>query len=127
MFLRQILSYVKSNCRKRKIVDEGCGKSREKFRGKFIDCVFLTISDLTNGSIINGSTISGPAITPCALKAPILVTIVGEPHRGKSLAAHKISRNLKWKGEAPKGLYFLFLSSNFLYLIVYFYLISLCR
>lgn len=26
MFIRQILSYVKSNCRKRKIVDEGCGK-----------------------------------------------------------------------------------------------------
>lgn len=63
-------------------------------------------ADLTNGSISNGSTISGPAVTPCAIKAPIVVLIVGEPHRGKSLAAHKIARNLKWKGEAPNGEFF---------------------
>ena len=35
--------------------------------------------------------------------APLVVTIVGPACRGKSLAAHKISRNLFWKGEDVKG------------------------
>jgi 6-phosphofructo-2-kinase/fructose-2,6-biphosphatase len=42
-------------------------------------------------------------VKPCQLKAPLVVTIVGLPFRGKSLAAHKISRNLFWKGENVKG------------------------
>jgi DNA polymerase III delta prime subunit len=41
--------------------------------------------------------------SPCQIKAPLVVTIVGPPCRGKSLAAHKISRNLFWKGENVKG------------------------
>jgi 6-phosphofructo-2-kinase / fructose-2,6-biphosphatase 3 len=43
------------------------------------------------------------SITPCQIKAPLIVTIVGLPFRGKSLAAHKICRNLFWKGENVKG------------------------
>lgn len=40
---------------------------------------------------------------PCQIKAPLVVTIVGPTCRGKSLAAHKISRNLFWKGEDVRG------------------------
>lgn len=43
------------------------------------------------------------SIMPCQIKAPLVVTMVGLPFRGKSLAAHKISRNLFWKGEDVKG------------------------
>lgn len=50
----------------------------------------------------NGTT-TVPVTTPCCIKAPLVVTIVGSPCRGKSLAAHKISRNLFWKGEDVKG------------------------
>lgn len=41
--------------------------------------------------------------SPCLIRAPLVVTIVGSACRGKSLAAHKISRNLIWKGEDAKG------------------------
>lgn len=58
---------------------------------------------MSNGSLIND--ISSAA--PCQIKAPLVVTISGLPCRGKSLAAHKISRNLFWKGEDVKGELFL--------------------
>lgn len=45
------------------------------------------------------------AAVPCPLRAPLVVTIVGPPCRGKSLAAHKIARFLVWKGEFAKGLF----------------------
>lgn len=51
---------------------------------------------------------NGVPVTPCAIKAPLVVTIVGPPCRGKSLAAHKISRNLFWKGEDVKGILYNF-------------------
>lgn len=41
--------------------------------------------------------------SPCPIKAPLVVTIVGLPCRGKSFAARKIARNLFWKGEQVKG------------------------
>jgi hypothetical protein len=44
------------------------------------------------------------SIMPCQIKAKIVVTMVGLPFRGKSLAAHKISRNLFWKGEDARGM-----------------------
>ncbi|KAL5279286.1 hypothetical protein ACFFRR_003708 [Megaselia abdita] len=40
--------------------------------------------------------------TPCPLRAPLVVTIVGLPCRGKSFAAHKVARHLCWKGELAK-------------------------
>lgn len=43
--------------------------------------------------------------TPCPLRAPLVVTIVGLPCRGKSFAAHKVARHLCWKGELAKGKY----------------------
>ena len=55
---------------------------------------------MSNGSLSND--ISSAA--PCQIKAPLVVTISGLPCRGKSLAAHKISRNLFWKGEDVKGI-----------------------
>lgn len=54
-----------------------------------------------------------PALIPCAIKAPIVVTIVGQPCRGKSLAAHKIERNLRWKGENVKGKFLNIVKSKF--------------
>lgn len=45
-----------------------------------------------------------PGEVPCALRAPLVVTFVGLPCRGKSLAAHKIARHLNWKGESAKGM-----------------------
>lgn len=42
-------------------------------------------------------------IPPCPLNAPLVVTFVGLPCHGKSLAAHKIARHLCWKGEFAKG------------------------
>lgn len=42
-------------------------------------------------------------LSPCPIKAPLIVTIIGLPCRGKSFAARKISRNLFWKGEQVKG------------------------
>ena len=67
----------------------------------FIDLLHLSLLlDMKNGSSMsNGITNS----TPCQIKAPLVVTIVGLGCRGKSLAAHKISRNLIWKGEDVKG------------------------
>lgn len=44
-------------------------------------------------------------VTPCPLRAPLVVTFVGLPCRGKSLAAHKIARHLCWRGESAKGMY----------------------
>lgn len=41
--------------------------------------------------------------TPCPIRAPLVVVIVGQPCRGKSLAAHKVARQLCWKGEKAKG------------------------
>lgn len=86
MMLRQFISYVKNCSRKRKCDDED-GKE-----------------DLSNGNIVNGmssnmSSATNFTITPCQIKAPLVVLIVGLPFRGKSFAAHKISRNLFWKGE----------------------------
>lgn len=51
----------------------------------------------------NGTVGIFSSATPCQIKAPLVVTIVGQPFRGKSLAARKISRNLFWKGENVKG------------------------
>lgn len=51
--------------------------------------------------IICGPMYSGA--TPCPIRAPLVVVIVGQPCRGKSLAAHKVVRQLNWKGEAAKG------------------------
>lgn len=59
----------------------------------------------TNGHNIfgdHGTTSLSAAVAPCALRAPLVVTIVGLPCRGKSLAAHKIARHLSWKGEMAK-------------------------
>ena len=74
------------------------------------------IPDLSNGNVVNGTSSSNNSnsnmssatnftITPCQIKAPLVVIIVGLPFRGKSFAAHKISRNLFWKGEDVKGSY----------------------
>lgn len=41
--------------------------------------------------------------SPCPIKAPLVVTIIGLPCRGKSFSARKIARNLFWKGEQAKG------------------------
>ncbi|XP_058451427.1 6-phosphofructo-2-kinase/fructose-2,6-bisphosphatase-like isoform X2 [Malaya genurostris] len=48
------------------------------------------------------ATIPDPGLDPCPLRAPLVVTIVGLPCRGKSLAAHKVSRHLNWRGERAK-------------------------
>ena len=37
--------------------------------------------------------------TPCLLSAPLIVTFVGLPCSGKSLAAHRVARHLCWRGE----------------------------
>jgi hypothetical protein len=58
--------------------------------------------DLSNGTMSNGAAMFS-STTPCQIKAPLVVTFVGQPFRGKSLAARKISRNLFWKGENVKG------------------------
>jgi hypothetical protein len=64
----------------------------------------LSFQDITNGSNMNGSLSTDvSSAAPCQIKAPLVVTISGPPCRGKSLAAHKISRNLFWKGEDVKG------------------------
>jgi hypothetical protein len=70
----------------------------------------LFFIDLSNGNVVNGtasnsinmSSATNFTITPCQIKAPLVVIIVGLPFRGKSFAAHKISRNLFWKGEDVK-------------------------
>ncbi|XP_063698393.1 6-phosphofructo-2-kinase/fructose-2,6-bisphosphatase-like [Culicoides brevitarsis] len=51
-------------------------------------------------NIICGPMYSGA--TPCPIRAPLVVVVVGQPCRGKSLAAHKVARQLNWKGEAAK-------------------------
>lgn len=54
--------------------------------------------------LFTGQTVNAiQNVTPCPLRAPLVVTIVGLPCRGKSLAAHKIARHLCWKGEFAKG------------------------
>ncbi|XP_059619083.1 6-phosphofructo-2-kinase/fructose-2,6-bisphosphatase-like isoform X2 [Phlebotomus argentipes] len=73
MFLRQMLQFVKS-CQK---------MSRE--------------SPLT----VSGHQ-AGRSIMPCVLSAPLVVTLVGLPCRGKSFAAHRIARHLNWRGESAK-------------------------
>ncbi|XP_055836460.1 6-phosphofructo-2-kinase/fructose-2,6-bisphosphatase-like isoform X1 [Episyrphus balteatus] len=52
-------------------------------------------SDLGVGNFVK-------TVTPCPLRAPLVVSIVGLPCRGKSFAAHKIARHLSWKGELAK-------------------------
>lgn len=42
------------------------------------------------------------AAKPCPIGAPLVVTIVGLPCRGKSLAAHKVARHLNWRGHSAK-------------------------
>ncbi|KAG5674337.1 hypothetical protein PVAND_004312 [Polypedilum vanderplanki] len=86
--LRQLMSYVKNCSRKRKYVEDDDEKGKRE--------------DLSNGNILNGNMAANNFVKPCQLKAPLVVTIVGLPFRGKSLAAHKISRNLFWKGEKVK-------------------------
>uniref|UniRef100_A0A182ULG0 Uncharacterized protein n=1 Tax=Anopheles melas TaxID=34690 RepID=A0A182ULG0_9DIPT len=54
---------------------------------------------LANDSSTNGSS----TVKPCPLRAPLVVTVVGLPCRGKSLAAHKVARHLSWRGESAKG------------------------
>ncbi|XP_055714090.1 6-phosphofructo-2-kinase/fructose-2,6-bisphosphatase-like isoform X2 [Phlebotomus papatasi] len=73
MFLRQILQFIKS-----------CQKMPKE-------------SPLT----VSGHQ-TGRSIMPCVLSAPLVVTLVGLPCRGKSFAAHRISRHLNWKGESAK-------------------------
>lgn len=41
-------------------------------------------------------------LKPCPLRAPLVVTTVGLPCRGKSLASHKVARHLNWRGESSK-------------------------
>ncbi|XP_055644354.1 6-phosphofructo-2-kinase/fructose-2,6-bisphosphatase 1-like isoform X2 [Toxorhynchites rutilus septentrionalis] len=41
-------------------------------------------------------------VKPCPLRAPLVVTVVGLPCRGKSLASHKVARHLSWRGESAK-------------------------
>lgn len=63
---------------------------------------FLTLSFFAEQNL--SSTITAVNnITPCPLRAPLVVIIVGLPCRGKSLAAHRIARHLCWKGEFAKG------------------------
>lgn len=50
----------------------------------------------------DSNIIAYPGDGPCPLRAPLVVTFVGLPCRGKSLAAHKISRHLSWRGESAK-------------------------
>ncbi|XP_053697113.1 6-phosphofructo-2-kinase/fructose-2,6-bisphosphatase 1-like isoform X1 [Sabethes cyaneus] len=61
-------------------------------------------SGLTEGSrnVPNAAVKTEPGSKPCPLRAPLVVTIVGLPCRGKSLAAHKIARHLNWQGENAK-------------------------
>lgn len=82
----------------------------ENLRNRIVIIEFLwknLTSDLANDSLydrkMSNGTTTVPTATPCCIKAPLVVTIVGSPCRGKSLAAHKISRNLFWKGEDVKG------------------------
>lgn len=51
----------------------------------------------------DSSTSSSSTVKPCPLRAPLVVTVVGLPCRGKSLAAHKVARHLSWRGESAKG------------------------
>ncbi|XP_037924877.1 6-phosphofructo-2-kinase/fructose-2,6-bisphosphatase-like isoform X2 [Hermetia illucens] len=67
------------------------------FRG-----MLRSIKDCTRKKWDIGSSSLSAAETPCPLRAPLIVTIVGLPCRGKSLAAHKIARHLNWKGEMAK-------------------------
>ncbi|CRL00078.1 CLUMA_CG013360, isoform B [Clunio marinus] len=50
----------------------------------------------------NGTTNLIGSSKPCQINGPLIVTIVGLPCHGKSLAAHKISRYLFWRGEDVK-------------------------
>lgn len=61
---------------------------------------FFLLSGQNNATNI---TIMGSNTRPCPLRAPLVVTIVGLPCRGKSMAAMRIARHLSWKGEYAKG------------------------
>lgn len=50
---------------------------------------------------MNGDSLANS--TPCPLSAPLIVTFVGLPCSGKSLAAHRVARHLSWRGEEAKG------------------------
>ncbi|XP_050085919.1 6-phosphofructo-2-kinase/fructose-2,6-bisphosphatase-like isoform X2 [Anopheles aquasalis] len=58
--------------------------------------------DTTSTSIMAGNASEEAARQPCQLRAPLVVTIVGLPCRGKSLASHKVARHLSWRGESAK-------------------------
>ncbi|XP_037037653.1 6-phosphofructo-2-kinase/fructose-2,6-bisphosphatase-like isoform X1 [Bradysia coprophila] len=80
----------------------------------FVNCNNKTVMapivmNASNGLAENGKFSStqnsnepSHTITPCPLKAPLVVTIVGLPCRGKSMAAKRIARHLTWRGEYPK-------------------------
>uniref|UniRef100_A0A336LXF7 CSON007212 protein n=1 Tax=Culicoides sonorensis TaxID=179676 RepID=A0A336LXF7_CULSO len=55
---------------------------------------------MIESDIICGPMYSGA--TPCPIRAPLVVVVVGQPCRGKSLAAQKVARQLCWKGEQAK-------------------------
>lgn len=59
------------------------------------------MSNGISAAMSNGSALTA---TPCQIKAPLVVTMVGQPFRGKSLSARKIARNLFWKGENVEGM-----------------------
>lgn len=71
----------------------------------FVDLFFFSSIP---GQNIGTTTFVQNSITPCPLRAPLVVVFVGLPCRGKSLAAHKIARHLCWKGEYAKGTWIFF-------------------
>lgn len=74
-----------------------CCKMKVKWWSKFKKVVFLLLlPDIICGPMYSGAT-------PCPIRAPLVVVVVGQPCRGKSLAAHKVARQLNWKGEQAKG------------------------
>lgn len=52
--------------------------------------------------VTGAAVVPGSSVKPCPLRAPLVVTIVGLPCRGKSLASHKVARHLSWRGESAK-------------------------
>lgn len=53
-------------------------------------------------SVPVAATKPNSGLKPCPLRAPLVVTTVGLPCRGKSLASHKVARHLNWRGESVK-------------------------
>lgn len=68
-------------------------------RKKVVNKMFFpfSFSDIICGPMYSGAT-------PCPIRAPLVVVVVGQPCRGKSLAAQKVARQLNWKGEQAKGM-----------------------